>query len=1343
MVATTLENIQDNAASYRTIEIANDIRLMSPRSIFLGGLSNETISYPEPIVRFVINGNGHTLDGAFVYVASDSEVTLSNMTLRGYTGENHCLESYGTLTMNHVRVVENYALNEGGGVYIKGGSVVMNHCEVSSNHLGAPSGTEGGGLGAGIYAYKAEIELNFCRVVGNVGGGTGFALSSGGGIYAERTTLILRDTTVAMNHVSDSGGGICAKRDSSVNVSKSIIAGNTAGNRGGGLFIENGIIVVVEDTQVRFNTVTYASVLTDDGSDDTYYLYAETDYSSFSEFNGGGGIYISVTSSVTFKGCYVRSNTCTGSGVGGGFFVETSTISFDTTEISSNFAANGGGFNLGYGNFYATSLSMQSNVPNDFSGDGAINAECVSPCEVGSYGSCSRANGADKCYLGCVCGLCAAGTASNVAAATTTSVCVACGTGQVSVGPGSRACVTCGKGKYATDSSEDTTGGQLSQTLEGAVSCNDCPVGFYADTESTVVCKQCDSIKWSREGSSECTLCAANYFVDPNRDDSQDDSTHCTKCPTRGTSCDADGKYALSNLPIDAEFWRISEASTIVLPCKPLPNACVGGENFTDSGNGYCAMGYQGPLCQICADGYYYNPDEIACTSCNLRKGSDEGLASSITLIVIVVLLAVVIFGTCMYRVVQWSGIRNNKKLNQKRKAVELRFRNTSRALGSLSNKTKSTTSFMQISSNVAFNCNISFPKLFERVLVGFGFVNFDLTPNLGLRCSFNRFDYVDSMFASTLAPIFVCVVIVVLFINAVRNARLINDDLHFMERVSSYGTPADFCKLNLSTVELRFYLVAFAACDRDGSGAISRAEYVDVVRKYLPDLEEEEIDGMANAHGLRGDSELNLHDFLTIAHGTQRLGSVGGDQQDKDPERGNFRELVKKIQGDKTKMAGQSYVNMLLIWTFVIFSATSAIVFFFFKCDTFILPESADGDGEVHYLFRDYSVDCDSKRYQAARIYAIVMLVVFPFGIPATYAVLLQSRKHILCDQSAVDLEESMGSPQIGHIAFLAKSYKPQCYWFEVAECCRRLILSSVIGLVDADSPAAPTLGLILSMAFTQVFNMQPYKDPTDNFLGIMLAYCLAFLFLGALMIKVDATFNNDSDSDQDLFSYILIVLLLAGPTAAFVMLASIVRLIFCPEKADFENPAADTEDEESSDSQTVPVATVPVRHKRDPDAAQRTVSRRGARVQPTETQHDDNDAGAAASAGAGLARAETGREKEARASRVRASSARDVTTIDRMSVESPSHGARRSVGRGGVTLSPLVSPLAAATGDGGKGGEQGTVGSGQRPGHQMLGQQARLPSSRRLPALSPPAPRAPQVAHQPADRDSEECEL
>ena len=58
----------------------------------------------------------------------------------------------------------------------------------------------------------------------------------------------------------------------------------------------------------------------------------------------------------------------------------------------------------------------------------------------------------------------------------------------------------------------------------------------------------------------------------------------------------------------------------------------------------------------------------------------------------------------------------------------------------------------------------------------------------------------------------------------------------------------------------------------------------------------------------------------------------------------------------------------------------------------------------------------------------------------------------------------------------------------------------------------------------------MQPLKRD-DTVFGIVLAYSLVLLFIAALMIKVDAT--SDDEDDQEIFGMLLVATLFAGPVS------------------------------------------------------------------------------------------------------------------------------------------------------------------------------------------------------------------
>jgi hypothetical protein len=74
----------------------------------------------------------------------------------------------------------------------------------------------------------------------------------------------------------------------------------------------------------------------------------------------------------------------------------------------------------------------------------------------------------------------------------------------------------------------------------------------------------------------------------------------------------------------------------------------------------------------------------------------------------------------------------------------------------------------------------------------------------------------------------------------------------------------------------------------------------------------------------------------------------------------------------------------------------------------------------------------------------------------------------------------------------------QPEYYFFEVIECCRRLSLASIIGIVAADSAASPVIGLCISLAFNYLFaSLEPFLAAEANIFSIVLSNSLTLFFV------------------------------------------------------------------------------------------------------------------------------------------------------------------------------------------------------------------------------------------------------
>jgi hypothetical protein len=249
-----------------------------------------------------------------------------------------------------------------------------------------------------------------------------------------------------------------------------------------------------------------------------------------------------------------------------------------------------------------------------------------------------------------------------------------------------------------------------------------------------------------------------------------------------------------------------------------------------------------------------------------------------------------------------------------------------------------------------------------------------------------------------------------------------------------------------------------------------------------------------------------------------------------------SFAALAYEVEAKANLVRGQflMYLFMLLSFTFLISASTAA--FQYFKCHEF--PE-ADG-GTRRFLYKDYAVDCDSARYKTYVPYALLMILIYPIGIPLFYWLMLRQHKHVLSDEEAVKREASEDFPTIGHLTFLTQAYSSKYYYFEVLECVRRLILASVVGMLPADGVVAPTLGILLCFVFLYIFiDFRPYRNADDSNLGIILQYSITLFFLAGLLAKVNVT-TDMTPSEAIIFGYALMFSLLLGP---FMVLADFFK--------------------------------------------------------------------------------------------------------------------------------------------------------------------------------------------------------
>ena len=107
----------------------------------------------------------------------------------------------------------------------------------------------------------------------------------------------------------------------------------------------------------------------------------------------------------------------------------------------------------------------------------------------------------------------------------------------------------------------------------------------------------CPGNFFSSAASSGCFSCLKGFYYSIKGT--------CKTCP-EGTECTSNGGASQENLTIAEGYWRISALSVDVIEC-PLPGGCAGASTFSQLGDGYCSVGYTGPLCAVMRLNSYFS----------------------------------------------------------------------------------------------------------------------------------------------------------------------------------------------------------------------------------------------------------------------------------------------------------------------------------------------------------------------------------------------------------------------------------------------------------------------------------------------------------------------------------------------------------------------------------------------------------------------------------------------------------------------------------------------------------------------------------------------------------------
>ena len=157
-------------------------------------------------------------------------------------------------------------------------------------------------------------------------------------------------------------------------------------------------------------------------------------------------------------------------------------------------------------------------------------------------------------------------------------------------------------------------------------------------------------------------------------------------------------------------------------------------------------------------------------------------------------------------------------------------------------------------------------------------------------------------------------------------------------------------------------------------------------------------------------------------------------------------------------------------------------------------------------FVSADFTIDCSSPEFRRA-VFVAYFSVMYITLLPTTALVILWKHRKNLKVATEDDNNESTHSPcstpeAVKSLSFLFQNYSIHRWYWEFVETARKVILTSGIVLLGAESRAYIAMALVLSGFYGMLFaHMKPIEDPSENSLMLSsLAVTYVNLVIGAV---------------------------------------------------------------------------------------------------------------------------------------------------------------------------------------------------------------------------------------------------
>ena len=445
--------------------------------------------------------------------------------------------------------------------------------------------------------------------------------------------------------------------------------------------------------------------------------------------------------------------------------------------------------------------------------------------------------------------------------------------------------------------------------------------------------------------------------------------------------------------------------------------ACPGG-TVPSQNKTDCADSYHPPLCGVCEKGYQQKNGR--CEPC----GETSALSGILVVVGVLLLLGIIAkFFTVLYN---WITIL--QEIYELSKDMQLK------AVG------KICLALFQVIGAFSLALGVQFPAIFDNFVEGImGFFRLDITSMISFGCVTSG-AYITSLIGQVVVLLLLVAAVGIRYV--IRQKKAKNETL---------GSNSEEARAHVKELFDRF--------DEDGNG-IEPAEVAKILTELDPDTTEEDAAALFKAADSDGSGVIDFDEFFAAVH-----------DHHSDPGQGlDLQKIVLKKQAWDIRDAA---TGQLFLVIFVLYPSFTNKIFEGFSC------RSIGDDAAVLYI--DYSLDCDSGTYTVLYISLLLLMVLWPIGVPAVLFWQMRGSKDLILAEDPDALQK---------FDFVLGDYKITHWYWEVVELGRKLLLTGIISMFGRGTILQVVLATCLSFFFfalsvkEQPYNAQHLNVVRDNIL-------------------------------------------------------------------------------------------------------------------------------------------------------------------------------------------------------------------------------------------------------------------